>query len=371
MPLVFTVDDSSTIRAIITQQMTELGFRVEEAEDGAIGLAKLKDHTPDLILLDVTMPNMDGPTMLAKLREGGNRTPVIMLTSESKRSVVAGAIKLGIEDYILKPFKPDELRGKVLKALRMESGGKPAEATLADTSAAGPVDILVIDDMPNVHKKLRTMLAPSVTMHGAATVREALQLCHDHQFKLVLIDMVIPDVNSTALMNQLRVLQPSAVMVALALRTANDLASEVKSQGFHDALFKPFDANALDELIARHLESTSVLATDDNVLACSAFEGKDERLDRYFSRLRTGTCETIEKLASACYDAVILDLRVVPLRNQEKVVRYVIETEREARKLGLVLVLVGTPELKRVMGTIVETKAVPFFATVDEARGVG
>src|SRR4051812_11206831 len=168
MPRILTIDDSSTIRSIITKQMTDLGFEVDQAEDGKLGLAKLEEITVDLILLDVTMPVMDGPTMLAALRETGNRTPVIMLTSESKRSIVAGAVKLGIEDYILKPFKPDELRGKVMKALRLEGGGgagpvaaNPALASAAPASAsAGPsagasrqfTDILVVDDMENVHK---------------------------------------------------------------------------------------------------------------------------------------------------------------------------------------------------------------------------
>src|SRR5205085_506949 len=106
-------------------QMADLGFEVDQAEDGKQGLAKLEEIEVDLILLDVTMPVMDGPAMLAALRDSGNRTPVIMLTSESKRSIVAGAVKLGIEDYILKPFKPDELRGTVMKALRMD-GTSPA-----------------------------------------------------------------------------------------------------------------------------------------------------------------------------------------------------------------------------------------------------
>src|SRR3569833_2465354 len=95
MPHILTVDDSSTIRSIINKTLGDLGFLIEQAEDGEQGLAKLREVSVDLILLDVTMPVMDGPTMLEKLRASGNRTPVIMLTSESKRSIMTGAIKLG------------------------------------------------------------------------------------------------------------------------------------------------------------------------------------------------------------------------------------------------------------------------------------
>jgi len=142
MPRILTIDDSSTIRSIISRQMTELGFEVHEAADGQQGLAKLETITVDLILLDVTMPVMDGPTMLAALRKRGSHTPVIMLTSESKRAIVAGAIKLGIDDYILKPFKPQELRSKVMKALGLDGSGaaapKPAHASSAPaTPVAG------------------------------------------------------------------------------------------------------------------------------------------------------------------------------------------------------------------------------------------
>src|ERR1051325_6859421 len=136
MPRILTIDDSSTIRSIITKQMTDLGFEVDHAEDGQQGLAKLKEISVDLILLDVTMPVMDGPTMLARLRETGNKTPVIMLTSESKRSVVATAMKIGIDDYILKPFKPEELRAKIGKALRLGSPGVPPARPAAPPPAA-------------------------------------------------------------------------------------------------------------------------------------------------------------------------------------------------------------------------------------------
>ena len=341
MPRVFTVDDSSTIRTIITKQLTEMGFEVEQAEDGVAAFAKLEEIEVDLILLDVTMPNMDGPTFLAQFREAGHKTPVIMLTSESKRQIISGAVKLGIEDYILKPFKADELKAKVLKALRMDAPGAPARAEVAAVSPAAPasggagdanrqfIDILVIDDMENVHKKLRTLLPAYVTMNACVSAREALQFCHERIYRVVLIDTVMPDVNSVALMNQVRALQPHTVVVALALRSAADAVGDAKGNGFHDALVKPFETEALDEFLSKYFESNDVLAVDGNVLACSSFEGKDDRIDRYFTRLKKLCKEAIEKLrlrrasrprSSTC--------GAIPMRNRDKVVRFVIEVEQ-------------------------------------------
>jgi two-component system cell cycle response regulator len=381
MPRILTIDDSSTIRSIITKQMSDLGFEVDQAEDGKLGLAKLEEIEVDLILLDVTMPVMDGPTMLAALRETGNRTPVIMLTSESKRSIVAGAVKLGIEDYILKPFKPDELRGKVMKALRLDgsaaAGAVAANPSLAATSSPSSgggggsasrqfIDILVVDDMENVHKKLRSMLPNHVSMNGCVSARDALQHCQERVYRVVVVDLVIPDVNSVALMNQLRALQPHAVMVALALRSAGD-AGDVKGQGFNDVVYKPFEPAAVDDFLSKHFEVDDVLSVDGNVLACAAFAGKEDKLDRYFTRLRTLCHESLEKLASACYDDTIFDLSAVPLRN-DKIVRLLMDSDKEAKKLGIALRLVGTPEIKKVLGAVMETAAMPFFATRAEAQ---
>jgi two-component system cell cycle response regulator len=384
MPRIMTIDDSSTIRSIITKQMADLGFEVDHAEDGQQGLAKLEEISVDLILLDVTMPVMDGPTMLAALRERGDQTPVIMLTSESKRSIVAGAVKLGIEDYILKPFKPDELRGKVMKALKLDasSGGggpvasNPSVASSSPAASSGAatsrqfIDVLVVDDMENVHKTLRGVLPQHVSMNGCVSAREALQMCQERVYRVVIIDLVIPDVNSVALMNQMRALQPHAVMVALALRSAGEAAGDVKGQGFNDVIYKPFESAAIEDFLSKHFEVDDVLSIDGNVLACAAFSGKEDKVDRYFSRLRTLCHESLEKLASACYEETIFDLSAVPLRN-DKIVRLLMDSDKEAKKLGIALRLVGTPEIKKVLGAVMETSTMPFFASKADAQAAG
>jgi DNA-binding response OmpR family regulator len=375
MPTILTVDDSNTIRTIITKQMTELGFAVEQAEDGEQGLAKLEDISVDLILLDVTMPVMDGPTMLQKLREIGNQTPVIMLTSESKRAIVSGAVKLGIDDYILKPFKPDELKAKVVKALKLDGAapsGPAAPAPTPKTDVGGGAsrqftDVLIIDDMENVHKKLRALLPDHLTMNGCVSAREAVQNCQERVYRVIIIDMVIPDVNSVALMNQLRALQPHAVMAALALRSANDMVSEVKGHGFQDLLLKPFDAEAIDEVLGKYFDVKEVLSVDGNLLRAGAFEGKEEKLERYFARLKQLGRESFEKLASACYEDAIVDVVAVPVR-ADKVVRLAIELDKEAKKFGIEIRIVGTSEHKTSLASVTDTANLPFFDSLAAAR---
>lgn len=382
MSVVLTVDDSNSIRTIVGKALRELGFEIEQAEDGEKALALLEETKVDLILLDVTMPVMDGPTMLKELRARGDKTPVIMLTSESKRSIVAGAMQLGIDDYMLKPFKPDELKAKVFKALGMREGA-PAVAANADVApvAAAPaprvgtpgtagkqfVDILIIDDMENVHKKFRQIVPSNVTTNGCVSAREALNQCQERVFRLILVDMVIPDVNSVALMHQLRALQPHAAFVALVLRSSTDPRAEITAAGFSDYLFKPFEAEAAAELLNKFFEHSSTLEIDGNILKAMAFEGKEDKVDRYYDKLKSSMREAVEKLAAACFDDAIIDLRSLPLRG-DRTLRMLIELAKDAKKFGLELRLVGDAECKALLGKVTETAELPLYASVDTAR---
>jgi two-component system, cell cycle response regulator len=114
---ILSVDDSKTIRIIVKRAFSTYDCTVVEAGNGEEGLAAAAAEKPDLILLDITMPVMDGVTMLTKLKEDANLKgiPVIMLTAESGRENVAYIAKLGVRDYMVKPFKDEELIEKVVR----------------------------------------------------------------------------------------------------------------------------------------------------------------------------------------------------------------------------------------------------------------
>jgi DNA-binding response OmpR family regulator len=389
MPAILTVDDSRAVRTIVGKQVKELGFDVLEAEDGIQGLEQLAQTTVDLVLLDVTMPNMDGPTMLQKMREGGNQTPVIMLTSESKRSIVAGAMKMGISDYILKPFKPEELRQKVLAVLQGEPGpdsvvqsaapgamgsaGGASPATPDPTSGAGPaaggrfVDIVVVDDMENVHKKLRSMLPAHVSMNAYSSAQAALGACREKVYRVVLVDTEIPDVNSSVLAQQIRVLQPHAAMVALTLRTSNDATKEVREQGFDDVLFKPFRPEVVDDFLLRYFDNQDFLQVEDNVLKVAAFAGKADRVERFYGRLHGVFPEALEKVAAACYDEIVLDVGTPPIEG-DRLPKFVLAVAEKSKEFGMQLSLVGPADVRKVLGGYTETKDLKIYGTVQEAR---
>lgn len=108
---ILTIDDSRTIRMIIQRAFRPFECTVCEASNGAEGLAAAEHEKPNLIILDITMPVMDGITMLTQMRQRPELKdiPVIMLTAESGRENVATVAGLGVRDYLVKPFKDEQL----------------------------------------------------------------------------------------------------------------------------------------------------------------------------------------------------------------------------------------------------------------------
>ena len=123
---ILSVDDSRTIRLIVGRAFRPYDCNVCEAANGEEGLAAATREKPDLIILDVTMPVMDGVTMLTKLKEDPElkTIPVIMLTAESGRDNVLQIARLGVRDYLVKPFKEEQLIEKAGRCVTLQK--KPA-----------------------------------------------------------------------------------------------------------------------------------------------------------------------------------------------------------------------------------------------------
>ena len=112
------VDDFSTMRRIVRNLLKELGFiHVEEAEDGAIALARLKSGGIDFVVTDWNMPNMDGLTLLQSIRADAalKHLPVLMITAEAKKENIIAAAQAGANGYIVKPFTAATLAEKLQK----------------------------------------------------------------------------------------------------------------------------------------------------------------------------------------------------------------------------------------------------------------
>lgn len=118
---ILVVDDEERMVRFIRMNLEHDGFQVSEAFNGKQAIQKLRDVTPDLILLDVMMPDLDGFEVLETIREISN-VPVIMLTAKGEEDDRVRGLELGADDYITKPFSPRELVSRVKAVLRRTEG---------------------------------------------------------------------------------------------------------------------------------------------------------------------------------------------------------------------------------------------------------
>jgi len=115
---ILLVDDSRTIRNIQKSVLMQLGHNdIVEAADGLEALDQYKKESPDLIFIDWNMPNMDGITLVRKIREIDKNTPLIMCTSQAEKSRVLEAIKAGVNNYVVKPFMTESLAEKITQTM--------------------------------------------------------------------------------------------------------------------------------------------------------------------------------------------------------------------------------------------------------------
>ncbi|MCX7707968.1 MAG: response regulator transcription factor [Anaerolineae bacterium] len=124
---ILVVDDEPRMRRFVRMNLDLEGYEVTEAENGLAALEKVRDQMPDLVLLDVMMPTMDGFETLALLREFSN-VPVIMLTVKGDEDDRVRGLDLGADDYITKPFSPRELSSRIRAVLRRVEVTKPSLA---------------------------------------------------------------------------------------------------------------------------------------------------------------------------------------------------------------------------------------------------
>ena len=118
---VLLIDDSSTMRKIQKRALGEIGITdIEEAENGLVGLEKLKadGFNYSFVMLDMNMPEMSGIEVLTAVRAAGQKIPIIMCTSVADKAVVMDCIKAGANNYVVKPFKPEELQKKIQSIIK-------------------------------------------------------------------------------------------------------------------------------------------------------------------------------------------------------------------------------------------------------------
>ncbi len=131
-PAILVVDDDRRLAASIRRALAYEGYRVSLAEDGASALRSTRESLPDLVILDVMLPGMDGIEVCRRLRAGSETLPIMMLTARDSIGDRVTGLDGGADDYLVKPFAYDELVARVRALLRRAGGSRAETLAFAD-----------------------------------------------------------------------------------------------------------------------------------------------------------------------------------------------------------------------------------------------
>ena len=132
VPLVLVVDDDRHIRTALERALTLEGFNVLTAADGVEAVAAIAESPPSVVVLDVTMPRMDGVEVARRLRADGNDIPVLMLSARDEVDDRVAGLQAGADDYVIKPFATEELLARLHALLRRSPGPAAVPIALGD-----------------------------------------------------------------------------------------------------------------------------------------------------------------------------------------------------------------------------------------------
>jgi len=368
-PKILTVDDSKSIRLVVAKALKPFDVDVLEASNGVEGVAAAMRERPDLILLDLTMPIMDGSECLAKLKSHADlkNTPVIMLTQESGRDNINKITRMGVRDYLVKPFKEDmliERAGRIIE-LKAKGGGVKKVKRYDD-----PLNILVVDDKPAILDQIRAAFSDTPwQVHGRTQTGEALDYCSQHVPDAILVSLSLPDGAGFTLFQMFRASTrtKSAPIFGLSVKTATDDQTRAQQVGFLGVITKPLDQDDLKLKICRVLNldtSYKYFQQRDGILSVALPQNLSANVANEIAlQMRNKVSEAVD----SGLGKMIIDMSQV--RSPDiNLVKLGITTIQLCNDLSLQHRLVGSTIVQAECRNYEETKDWVFVASVEDAQ---
>ena len=175
MSRILIIEDEAPMRTALADLLTAEGYRVLSAADGESGLRRALDEKPDLILLDIMMPKLDGFALCAELRRLSNPVPVLMLTAKGQIEDRVAGLDAGADDYLVKPFSTEELLARMRALLRrFQRHGKAAEKLKLGEVEIDLVRQTAVRDKKQIHLTAKefSMLRLMAEAEGEPVTRE-------------------------------------------------------------------------------------------------------------------------------------------------------------------------------------------------------
>ena len=366
---ILSVDDSKTVRIIIKKAFKMYDCDILEGANGVEGLALATKETPDIILLDVTMPVMDGVEMLTKLKSDPalKSIPVIMLTAEGGKEHVLKIAKIGVRDYIVKPFKEELLVQKVGRIIDL----KPiTDAPAKAKSIFDPATLLVVEDKPAIFAQIQEGLKHTPwQVHGVSSTGEAIDFCGRTAVDLIMISLSLPDESAFTLFRVLRTNLKTKYTPVFGLVVKTDAAAQQMAQqvGFTGIATKPIDIPELESKIAKAMNLDTSLRY---------FKNENDLLIMTLPEICTpGVVNEVSgylkgKVADAVDSGIgkaVFDLHEVK-RLDMTLIKLLLTAMQSCREVALQYTLVGSGTIVAECKGYEDTRGWQFHESIEEAR---
>ncbi len=254
---ILIVDDDESLCRLLNAHLTSKGYEVEVAFDGEDGLARVEKFRPDLVILDLLLPGMEGFEVCRRIRENPlfSSIRVIMLTAVymSEEDKLAG-FRLGASNFLV---KPDLI---LSKPMHLKKVGRAVDAVLSGSveplAGTPPPDrILVVDDdESNVRLMKMRLMSEGFEVESATSGREALEKIEPFQPHIVLLDIQMPTMSGLEVLKAIRDKGHQEPVVMMTAYGSESIAVEAFEDGADDYLIKPFDSGAAAKRIRQLID---------------------------------------------------------------------------------------------------------------------
>jgi CheY-like chemotaxis protein len=238
---VLVVEDELQVAAMLRDVLVDLGYAVKNAMSGPEALQLVPAFRPDVVLLDLWLPGMQGVEILERIRAMEPRLPVVIVSANRDIDLARGTLARGAFDYLAKPFEVPVLERIVAAAL---SRGAAEGASPPSTGAVGGT-VLYVEDNPSNVLLVERLLAqrPGVRLLTAAEGRRGLALAREHRPDLILLDLHLPDMEGEDLLRMMRE-DPDVERIPVIVLSAEahvGLPERMLAAGARAYLMKPLD----------------------------------------------------------------------------------------------------------------------------------
>ncbi len=361
---ILIVDDSRNIRKLFVDILGKVGYQVFEADNGVNALKALGEN-PDihLILLDMVMPQMDGPRLLAHIRGMGNEVPVILITGITETAKIADVMKFGVTDMIVKPTSPEVLCAKVSQLLHVHE----PEGTFEDEGEdEGNYHLSALLSNDEALSEELSRFAPGYVAIEPAPDRDSLlDNCSVAAFQTVLVDAETADKAFGRVAVQLRDVQPDANLFAILHCEVGDPAGEALRNGYDGYIIKPLVKTQVNRLFATEIEDIKLMTVEDFVIKLLPADAGQLLSEGYREAVITQIRKAVAVIEENHFENVVICFDDAP--HPASMLNCVVAAEQSTSACSLTMGIVAPEAMAQLLRQFDQTRHIKVFESVTDA----